>query len=367
MDPRVKKLAQVLINYSLRLQPGNELAVITNSLADELNTAVYQEALLAGGHVFFQYQNPGMASIFYKYSSDHQLEHVSEIDRIIREKFPAILHIEAEANTRELTGVDPARISRRRSAGRELFQTMLNRMGSGDLKWCYTVYPTAANAQEADMSLQDYQDFVYKAGMLEESDPVACWNEEESRQNKIIEYLKGKQKLVIRGQDIDLTLSIQDRSFLGASGRENFPDGEIYTSPVETSAHGWVRFAFPAIYSSREVSDVEFWFEKGKVVREKATKGEDFLVQTLNTDPGARYLGELGIGTNYAIPRFTKNILFDEKLGGTIHLAVGLGFNQAGGKNESAVHWDLLCDMRESEITADGETIYRDGRFTLSD
>jgi aminopeptidase len=366
MDARVQKLAQVLINYSLNLQPGEELAVITNSLADELNLAVYQEALLAGGHVFFQYNNPGMAGVFYKFSDEKQLEHISEIERIIRERFPAILHIEAESNTRELTGVDPARISRRRSAGRELFQTMLNRMGRGELKWCYTLYPTAANAQEADMSLMDYQDFVYKAGMLDLPDPVAAWIEEAARQKRLIDYLKGKDRLIFRGKDIDLTLSIQGRSFLGASGKENFPDGEIYTSPVETSAQGWVRFAIPAIYSSREVREIEFWFEDGKVVREKASIGEDFLTQTLNTDPGARFLGELGIGTNYAIPRFSKNILFDEKLGGTIHFAIGHGFDQAGGQNVSAVHWDLLCDMSESEITADGETIYRDGKFTLS-
>lgn len=366
MDPRVQKLAQVLINYSLDLKPGEELAVSTNSLADELNLAVYQAALEGGAHVFFQYSNPGMSNLFYKYASEDQLDHISEIERIIRGKYGAILHIEAESNTRELTGIDPARISRRRNAGRELFQTMLNRMASGELKWCYTVFPTAANAQEADMSLMDYQDFVYKAGMLDMPDPVAAWIAEEARQKQVIQTLKGKDKLVLRGKDIDLTLSIQERAFLGASGKENFPDGEIYTSPVETSAQGWVRFAYPAIYSSREVNDIELWFEDGKIVKEKAAKGEDFLRNTLDTDSGARYLGELGIGTNYAIPRFTKNILFDEKLGGTIHLAVGLGFVQAGGRNESAVHWDMLCDMSESEITADGETIYRDGKFVFA-
>ncbi len=365
MDPRVQKLAQVLINYSLRLQPGEELAVLTNSLADELNLAVYQEALLAGGHVSFHYNNPGITSIFYKYSNDDQLDHISKVDRMITEEYPAILHIEAEANTRELSGVDPVRISRMRSARRDLFQTMLKRMESGELKWCYTLYPTPANAQEADMSVQEYQDFVYSAGMLNLPDPAAAWVAEDERQQRFIDYLKGKQDVHLRGKDIDLYLSVRDRSFISASGRANFPDGEIFTSPVETSAQGWVRFDYPAIYSSREVCEVELWFDNGKVVKETASKGADLLVQTLNTDPGARFLGELGIGTNYAIPRFTKNILFDEKLGGTIHLALGLGFQEAGGRNESAIHWDLICDMQESEITVDGFTIYRDGKFIL--
>ncbi len=178
--------------------------------------------------------------------------------------------------------------------------------------------------------------------------------------------MKGKSSIVIRGKDVDLQLSIKDRSFLGAAGKENFPDGEIYTSPVEKSVNGWIRFAYPAIYDGREVSDIELWFEDGKVVREKAVKGEAFLTQILNTDPGARYLGELGIGTNYSIPRFTKNMLFDEKLGGTIHLAVGAGFPEVGGENESGVHWDMLCDMADSEMVIDGELYYKDGKFVIS-
>jgi aminopeptidase len=241
----------------------------------------------------------------------------------------------------------------------------MERTARGELKWCYTVYPTHAGAQEADMSLSDYQEFVYGAGMLHLDDPVAFWTEEGERQQKLIDRLHGHHQMALKGANIDLSLSIQGRHFAKACGKENFPDGEIYTSPVEGSPSGWVRFGYPAIYEGREVTDIELWFEEGKIVRERAAKGQELLTGLLNTDAGSRYLGELGIGTNYGIQRFTKNMLFDEKIGGTIHLAVGAGFPEAGGQNVSGLHWDMLCDMSESEIMVDGELFYKDGRFAL--
>lgn len=364
-DPRVQKLAQVLVNYSLNLQPGEELAIKTNPLAEELNLAVMKEALLAGAHITFLCQPPGAMELLYRYGNDSQLEYISPTVRHIHEHFRAILDIEAEYNTREFSGIDPARLRRFRKSRRAVFTKMIERIGNKDLKWTFTVFPTQANAQEADMSLAEYQEFVYSAGMLDLPDPVAAWKNEHKNQLKLISWLKGKKEVILRGKDIDLRLSIEGRDFEGASGKENFPDGEIFTSPVEESVNGWVRFSYPAIYQSREVIDVELWFEGGKVVREKAAKGQDLLTETLNTDPGARFLGELGIGTNYAIPRFTKNMLFDEKLGGTIHLALGAGFPEVGGKNESGVHWDLLCDMAESEILVDGDRFYQNGKFLI--
>lgn len=364
-DPRVEKLAQVLVRYSLDLQPGEELAVKTNPYADELNLAVLKEALLAGGHVFFLNRQPGASELFYRYANDAQLDYVSPPEIYIHEKYRAILDIEAEYNTRELSGVDPGRMAMARKARSGLFNAVLKRIGSRDLKWCLTVFPTQANAQEADMSLADYQDFVYTAGRLDLPDPVEAWREEDARQQRLIAWLNGKESIVMKGEDVDLRFSVKGRTFAGASGKENFPDGEIYTSPVDESAQGWVRFKYPAIYLGREVIDVELWFENGKVIKEKAAKGGDFLSGILNTDRGARYLGEFGIGTNYAIPRFTKNMLFDEKMGGTIHLAVGAAMPESGGKNESGIHWDLLCDMTGSEMTVDGEVFYKDGKFTI--
>lgn len=365
-DPRVQKLAQLLVNYSLNLQPGEEFALRTSPLAEELSLAVYKEALQAGAYVSVVNIIPGLEEVFLKYATDEQLDYISPLNRLIIEKYRAILDIEADHNTRELSGVDPSRLSRTRRARKELSQNYIARIGSRDLKWCGTVYPTQALAQEADMSLSEYQDFVYGAGLLDLPDPVSAWKEEAVRQQRLMDWLGGREQVTIQGKDVDLKMSIEGRLFEGASGQLNFPDGEIYTSPVEESVNGWIRFAYPAIYLGREVIDVELWFEDGKIVKEKAAKGQDMLTGLLNTDEGSRYLGELGIGTNYAIQRFTKNMLFDEKIGGTIHLAVGMGFPEVNGKNQSGIHWDMLCDMAQSEMRVDGELFYKDGKFAVT-
>jgi aminopeptidase len=365
-DPRVQKLAQVLVRYSLDLQPGEEFALRSAPLAEELSLAVCKEALLAGAFVSVFNLTPGFDEVLLKYASEDQIGHITPVQRMVIEQYRAILDVEASENTRRLSGIDPARVSLSRRARREIFATFIERMGSGSLKWCATVFPTQASAQDAEMSLTEYQDFVYAAGMLDLEDPVAAWQEEAKRQKKLIDWLGGKAQMTIQGEDVDLKLSIEGRLFKGASGRLNFPDGEIYTSPVEESVNGWIRFGYPVIYQGREVTGAELWFEDGKIVKEKASKGEDLLTGLLNTDAGARYLGELGIGTNYAIPRFTKNMLFDEKIGGTIHLAVGMGFAEVNGKNQSSIHWDMLCDMAHSEMSVDGERFYMDGKFVAA-
>lgn len=364
-DPRITKLAQVLVHYSLELQPGEDFYLQTAPLADELNLAVYEEAMRSGAHIFAYNQVMGAEELYYKLGSDAQIEYISPIRRMIIENFRAMLLIEAEENTRALTNVNPERLALRRKAYSGLFSRQVERMASRDLKWCYTLYPTQALAQEADMSLSEYREFVFSACLLNLDDPVQAWQEETERQQQRIAWLKGRDRVRIQGKDIDLTMSIQGRSFLGAAGKDNMPDGEVYTSPVEDSVEGWARFAYPAIFDGQEVVDVQLWFEGGKVTREQAAKGQDFLTSALNADAGARYLGELGIGTNYQIPRFSKNMLFDEKLGGTIHLAVGLGFPEVGGKNVSGLHWDMLCDMSQSEMSADGEVFYRNGKFII--
>jgi len=364
-DPRVTKLAQVLVKYSLDLQPGQDFVINTSPLAEELSLAVYKEALLAGAHILVVINLPGARELFFKHASDAQLDYISPVQRLVVEQFPAMLSIGAFHNTRELSGVDPARQRRAAKAGAELSRIRQQRTARKELQWCYTVYPTQASAQEADMSLTEYQDFVYGAGLLDLPDPVTAWKKEGERQQALVDWLAGRDQVILKGKDVDLRLSIHGRTFQRAAGRFNFPDGEIFTSPLEESAAGWIRFAYPAIYGGQEVVDVELWFEEGKVVQEKASKGQDLLTALLNTDDGSRYLGEWGIGTNYGIQRFTKNMLFDEKLGGTVHLAVGSGFPECGGKNESGLHWDMLCDMSDAEITVDGDLFYRDGKFVV--
>jgi aminopeptidase len=362
-DPRVTKLAQVLVHYSLDIQPGDQLLITTSPLADELNLAVYEEAIKAGAHITVQNAVPGAREVFFKFASDEQLDHISPVVRYTLENYEAMLQIDAAHNTRALSGVDPARQARARKASSELFGTAMQRIAKGEFKTCLTVFPTNAAAQEADMSLSDYKDFVYGAGLLDLDDPVVAWQAEAARQKKLVDWMAGKDAVVLKGKDIDLGFSIKGRNFVEAAGRENFPDGEIYTSPVEESVNGWVRFGYPAIYGGQEVVDIELWFERGQIFMEKAAKGQDLLTKLLDSDEGARRLGEWGIGTNYGIQRFTKHMLFDEKIGGTIHLAMGRGFPEAGGQNASGLHWDMLCNMAESSITVDGELFYRDGKF----
>lgn len=360
-DPRINKLANVMVNYSLQLEPGQQVLLQTTPLANELSLAFIEEATKAGAHVLTLNEIPGATEIFLKYASDEQLDFISPIRQQIYETFDARMVIEADSNTRELAGVDPKRIARHRKTYAPLFKTFTDRLARGEMRWCLTVYPTEALAQEANMSLSDYREFVYAAGMLNEDNPVTYWKEEARRQQKLVDWLEGHNRAILKGENVDLTMSITERTFVPCAGDQNFPDGEIFTSPVEDSVNGWIRFKYPAIFGGQEVEDIELWFEDGKVVKEKAGKNQELLTSLLDTDPGARYLGEWGIGTNYGITRFTKNMLFDEKIGGTIHLAVGLGFPEAGGHNESGLHWDMLCDMAEAEVTVDGDLFYKNG------
>jgi aminopeptidase len=364
-DPRVLKLAKVLVNYSVGIKPGQQLHISSSPLAYELTLAIYEEAIKAGANVFLEQPLDEAAEILYKFAADAQLDYVSPVRKLIYETFDAHLAIEAMPNRRLLSGIDPQRMARRNKANGELMKTFLDRASRGEMNWCLTVFPNNANAQDADMSLRDYTEFVFSAGMLNEEDPVAFWQSLGKQQTKLCDWLKGRNTVLIRGSNVDLTLSIKERVFISCDGKENFPDGEIFTGPVENSANGWIRFKYPAIYLGQEVTDIELWFENGKVVKEKASKNQELLTSSLNTDEGARYLGELGIGTNYGITKFTKEMLFDEKIGGTIHLAVGAGYPETGSTNDSAIHWDMLCDMADSEITVDGALFYKNGKTTI--
>jgi aminopeptidase len=237
-------------------------------------------------------------------------------------------------------------------------------MVEGAFRTVGTQFPTNANAQDAEMSLREYEDFVYGACLPDMDDPVGYWHRFSGWQEKIVKWLKGKEKVHVIGPETDLRLSIAGRGFINCDGRRNMPDGEVFTSPVEDSVEGQVYFSYPAIYQGREVTGVRLWLENGRVVKATAEKSEDFLLQTLDTDEGSRYVGEFAIGTNEGITRFTRSILFDEKINGSFHMALGRGFPGAGGKNESAIHWDMVCDLRDGgEIWVDDELLYKDGRL----
>ncbi|MDW8395256.1 MAG: aminopeptidase [Anaerolineae bacterium] len=366
-DPRFNRMAQVIVNYSLELKPGQNVYVWSQTPAAPLMLEIYREVLKAGGHAFLRADLPGAQEIFYEYAQEAQLDFVSPIDRISVEEgqFDAYVRIGAETNTRRLSSADPKKVQRHQAAQRPILQRRLERSAAGTYNWCVTQFPTEAYAMDADMSLAEYTEFLFNACLVNDPDPVARWREQGERQQRYIDFLKDKRTLRLKGTDVDLTLRVEGRTWVNSQGQRNFPDGEIFTGPHEDSVNGWVRFAYPAIYQGREVSGVQLWFEDGRVVKACAEKHEEFLIKVLDTDPGARYLGEFAIGTNYSITRFSRNILFDEKIGGTFHMAVGAAYPETGATNQSAVHWDLIASASDAEISADGEVFYRNGMFLI--
>jgi aminopeptidase len=366
IDPRAKKLADVLVNYSTRVRPGDWVVIQGDLLTAPMLQEVYRMVLRAGGHPNTMFGSTAMAEIFYKEANDDQLQWLSPLQRMVYGEADVLISLGGTSNTRNLANVDPARISRAQGARREIMQTFMQRSAAGELRWVGSQFPTSANAQEADMSLSEYEDFVYSATFADRDDPVAEWQKIHDQQQVTVDWLRGRKTLTARGPHLDIEMSIEGRLFINSDGRNNMPSGEVFTGPVEDSVNGWVEFTYPAIYLGREIEDVRLVFKDGKVVEASATKNEETLLSQLEIDEGARYVGEFAIGTNYGVQTFTKNMLFDEKMGGTVHLALGASIGETLGQNQSAIHWDMLCDVKEdSEIRVDGDLLYKDGKFQI--
>lgn len=373
-DPRVERLARVLAEYSAHIQKGDRVLIESEPAAEPLIRALYEQILKAGGHPHLalnlggQVSMTGVDTVFFQHANDEQLDYVPPFIHLAYTQFESRLRVHALPNTKALTGADPAKQARRARALEPILQAQFQRGGKGDFKWVTTLYPTQAFAQDAEMSLEDYERFVYGACHVgeDDGDPVAFWRALQVEQQRLVDTLAGHERVEVKGPHVDLTLSIKGRRFLNACGEHNMPDGEIFTGPVESSAQGWIRFEFPCVYHGNEVQGVEMRFQEGRVVEAKAERNEAFLQRMLETDGGSRYLGEFAIGNNFGVQRITREILFDEKFGGTIHLALGAGYPDTGSVNKSSIHWDLICDMRhDSEITVDGELFYKDGTFRV--
>ncbi len=365
-DIRLQRMAQVLVRYSLGIKKGDRLAIHTGPLAAPLIKEVVREAIRAGAHPETFINISGVQEIILKEGSDDQLTYIPPALRMVIEEYETQLQIMADENTKGLSGVDPSRIALQQQAFRDLAVTYMKRSAEKSLRWSIAMFPTNAYAQDADMSLSDFEDFLYRTCFLDDEDPAARWQQLSQQQERFVQWLSGKRTMHVRGQDTDLTLSIEGRHFINDDGHYNMPGGEFFTSPVEDSANGYIRFSFPASYGGRSVEDVRLRFENGVVVEARAAQGQDYLEQMLGIDEGAKRLGEFAFGNNRNVDRCTKNILFDEKMGGTVHLALGAGFPEAGGQNQSALHWDMVCDLRRgSEVRVDGELFCKDGEFVV--
>ncbi len=365
-DPRLEKLASVLVNYSVGVKKGQLVRLSGPPVSQPLIVELYRKVLAAGGHPSVRMVPEELNEIFLKKANDEQLRFCNPIGLFEYEKLDCSIGIWAEENTKALTNCDPKKIGITQAARKPLMDIFMKRAAEGSLKWVGTQFPSMACAQDAEMSLAEYEDFVFCAGLIDKPDPVAAWKQVSKRQQKLVDHLNGKSDLhVVAANGTDVRMSVAGRRWINCDGHENFPDGEVFSGPVLDSVNGRIHFSFPAVHHGREVQDVKLTFRDGKVVDASASKGEDFLISMLEMDEGSRFLGECAIGTNYDITQYTRNTLFDEKIGGTCHFALGAGYPESGNTNQSGLHWDMVVDLRPGGfIEIDGEKINVDGQFT---
>jgi len=370
-DSRVSKFAKVLVEHSARVLPADRILLEGTTAAEPLLRELYIRILEKGGYPHLMMALPGMMrfsqdEMYLTYAKDIQLDFVPTFYKLAYDQFEGRIRIHSATNTRGTTNIDPAKLQRRSKAISSITQAQFRRGADGSFKWVTTLFPTEAYAQDANMSLKEYEDFVFGAIHINEDDPIAFWKSMESKQQSTVDFMMGKSQVILRGPNVDLTLSVKGRTFMNSFGIYNMPDGEIFTGPVEDSVNGWVKFTYPANYGGTSVEGAELTFSNGRVDAAKAEKNQDFLLKTLESDAGSRHLGEFAIGTNFDIQQFTGNILFDEKIGGSFHMALGAGYPETGSKNKSAIHWDMICDMRkDSEILVDGDLFYKNGQFVF--
>ena len=363
-DQRLNKLAKLLVEYSVEVKEGDIVYVCADEVATPWVIEVVKEATKKGAHVEYTLESDEIKEIQLKYGSEKQLKSGNMIYESILSKADVWLTAWGNRNTRMLSRIGSNKLKIHQQGASVWRKIYSDRTGDGSLRWCGTQYPTYADAQEASMSMSEYEDFVYGAGLLDSEDPVSEWKKISKEQDRWVKYLDSKSSLHIVSEGTDIMIGINGRKWINCDGKQNFPDGEIFTSPLENNINGYITFSFPGIFAGRQIEGIKLEVKDGKVINAWAKKGEELLKSLLETDEGSSFFGEVAIGTNYGIKDFTSNMLFDEKIGGTVHMAIGDSMPEAGGKNKSSLHWDMLCDMRNGgKIYADGELFYENGKF----
>lgn len=358
-DPRLVHWAQVITEFCTEIKPRERVEISGEVEGAPLMLALYRHCLELGAFPVLKPVLPEASEVFYAHASSEQLSHVHPSAIFEAEHTDVSLHIAAESNTKALAGIEPEKISKVRLARQEL-----SRIRKEHVRWNITSYPTDAYAQDAGMSRHEFAEFIFNAGFLNHDAPLTLWRQLRTRQQRITAALQGVTVFRLESAGSDLSLGVSNRRICESSGKVNMPDGEIYTGPVETAVDGFIHFSFPGYFMGQVVTGIRLEFKHGEVVNASADTNEKFLLQMLNTDAGARRIGELGIGTNWGIQRFTQNLLFDEKMGGTIHLALGDSYRETLGENRSAIHWDILHDLRvDGRILADQEVLMENGQF----
>ncbi|MEO8284856.1 MAG: aminopeptidase [Chloroflexota bacterium] len=365
VDPRIERMAKVLVDYSLGVQPGWEVTIAAGVVALPLVQAVYRHVLHVGAHPYVLLDAPGAQEMLLSEGNDAQLTRPDPYRAQMVEKSDAILRILSEENTRGNANVPAERLALLKKGQSSIGAGYMQRIMEGR-PHCLTLFPTAAYAQDAEMSLNEFEDFVFHACLLDGADdPAEHWLAVSREQQRIVDWLAGKKSLRVEAPGTDLQMSIEGRTFVNSDGKRNFPSGEVFTSPVDETVSGRIAFTYPASYNGRTVEGVRLTFKDGVVVEHNATSGEDYLSAMLALDSGSNKLGEFAIGTNPGVTRITRNTLFDEKIAGTIHCALGNAYPNAGGTNKSALHWDMVTDMRKGRVVVDGATLYENGKFVI--
>ena len=364
-DPRLEKLAEVLVAYSTGVRRGDLVRLAGPPVARPLIVTLYRKVLEAGGHPHVRIVPDECAEIQLDAATPEQLRFEDPLDLEMVERIDVSIGVWGQDNTKALSGTDPKRQALVSQARKRFLTRFLERAAAGDLRWVGTQFPCHSAAQDAQMSLAAYERFVFSAGLLQLVDPVAAWREISVRQQRAVDHLnQAREVRLVTPQGTDLRLGVEQRRWINCDGHENFPDGEVFTAPIEDSTEGVVCYSFPAVHGGREVDGIRLEFRAGRVVEASASHQEEYLLAMLDQDPGASVLGELALGTNYAIARYTKNTLFDEKIGGTFHAALGAAYPETGGKNQSGLHWDMVCDLHQGgQVFVDGKLTSENGRF----
>ena len=366
-DPRLDTLAKVLVRYSTNVQKDEVVRLRMPTVAEPLALAVYKEVLKVGAYPVMRLFSTEAQEVLGRHGNPDQLAYCNPFDLQEVKKINAEIVALGSRNTRGMTNVDPKKQAVMSKARGRMLKVFMQRSAKNDetkLRWVGTQFPCHASAQDAEMSLEEYADFVFKAGLLHLPNPVTAWKKVRTQQQRMVDYLDKAKEVRFVAPGTDIRFGVAKRKWINCDGTNNFPDGEVFTGPIESATEGEILFTFPAVAQGREVNDVWLKFKGGKVVDADASKGRDFLYQMMDQDKGARTLGELAIGTNYGITKFTRNILFDEKIGGTVHVALGAAYPDSGGTNESALHWDMICDLRKGgHIEVDGKIIARNGKL----
>ncbi len=361
IPPILERYADLLVEYCTEVTPGEHVYLSVETPATDLARALVRRVLRAGAQPHLRLAYPELAADVVELAADGLMDAAPELELQEMRRMDAFIGVRAPAGGRVLQGIDRARTARWRRRNQSVQEERVNHT-----RWVGTLFPTAGAAQDAGMSLDAYEHFVFDAMYLFDDAPAARWRALRERQARLIERLALAREVRILGEGTDLRLNVEGRRWVNSDGKRNMPSGEIFTGPHEASAEGTITFDVPSTVEGVDVEGVRLTFHQGKVIEARAERGQDVLDAQLATDDGARFLGELGIGTNERIQRPTRSTLFDEKIGGTVHLALGRSYPETGGVNDSAVHWDLVCDLRRGgTLLLDGEPVQESGRFLL--